>query len=173
MDSLLDLLFGLLALAGKYWFLVLGYLVYRMLGLDKKKNEKEEKQKRMPPLTPTVNGGQPKRMTVGQKPETAEPQVVLTEPPPPPEDSGEGVADWRPIPQASLTYVEENNADTQRGGFVPSFRDAAPMKTQVPVEPAHVIPKDKVRDGMKWAIILSQPRSKAPYRPFPRYKKSE
>ncbi|MGO0060522.1 hypothetical protein ACTID9_10980 [Brevibacillus fluminis] len=166
MDSLLDLIFGLLALAGKFWFLILGYVVVRMLGLDKKKKG----QSRIPPLTPTTDGGQSGRMTVGQRPDTIPSQPLPAKTTPQPEEWTEGEADWKPIPQAPLTYVEDSGADMQRH-VVPSLRDAAPLQTHVTVEPPSAIPKEKLREGMKWAIILSEPRSKAPYRPVQRYKK--
>lgn len=183
MDSLLDLLFGLLALAGKFWFLILGYVVVRMLGLDKKKKGQNGRQSKMPPLTPTTGGGQPRRMTVGQRPDAIPSRPIPAEPAPPqpeqwrePEEwaegseGAEGAPNWKPIPQAPLTYVEDSDADVQRN-VVPSLRDAAPLQTHVTVEPPSAIPKEKLREGMKWAIILSEPRSKTPYRPVQRYKK--
>jgi hypothetical protein len=171
MDSLLDLLFGLLALAGKYWFVVLGYAVYRLLGLDKKKNEKGSKRTMVPPLTPTSSGGQSGRMTVGPKPAAAEPHVYQPE-----STQGDAVPEeekeeWKPIPKASLTDVEENGSPSlQPGALIPVFQDAAPIATHVPVEPVKHVSKEKVREGMKWSIILSQPRSKAPYQLCQGYK---
>ncbi|MGE5701710.1 MAG: hypothetical protein ACM32O_04200 [Clostridia bacterium] len=159
MDDILDIVFTLIALAGKYWFVILGYIVYRMLGLEKKKGEKDKRKRRaLPPLTPVENGGQPGRMTVGQKPN--EPEVMYAEGD---SEAEEPNREWEPIPQASVTRVTPSEP-SEAGAIVPIFQDAAPIQTHVSTEPQRVVTREQVRDGMKWAIILSPPRSKAPFR---------
>ncbi|MET3290107.1 UNVERIFIED_CONTAM: hypothetical protein ABID98_002677 [Brevibacillus sp. OAP136] len=102
MDGLLDLFFALLALAGKYWFVVLGYVIYRMLGLDKKKSAKEAKRSQLPPLTPTTSGGENRRVTVGQRPAASQQQDAQ----PMPDETGETLEnrdyEWKPIPKSDL-----------------------------------------------------------------------
>lgn len=166
MDGLLDLFFALLALAGKYWFVVLGYVIYRMLGLDKKKSAKEAKRSQLPPLTPTTSGGENRRVTVGQRPAASQQQDAQ----PMPDETGETLEnrdyEWKPIPKATLTHVEQGESATPPGILVPIYQDAAPIETHVPVEPQHAVAKEKLREGMKWAIIFSEPRSRSPYRPM-------
>lgn len=154
MEDLLDLVFFLIDLFGEYWFVILGYFVYKVLGIDKDK----KKRKSPPPLTPVNPDMMPGRMTAEKAP--APPMVMETTP----MQSREREPEWQPIPPAEITRVEGDEAVREpSGAFVPVYQDAAPLETHVPTEPVHHVSRQTLREGMKWSIILSPPRSRAPY----------
>lgn len=159
MDDLLDLIFDLfgwiLPLIGKFWFVILAFLGYKIFGKGGKK----------------VSQGKPTRtLTPVNDPEG------FPVSPPPPKISKErkavrASAKYEPIQPESMEGVgveqEWAFAEPSRASRGPSLKVSDPSRT-VPAEPqqavSHPLHVDP-REGMKWALIFGEPRSKAPYAP--------
>lgn len=151
MDDLFDLLFDLfgwvLPLIGKFWFLILGYLGYKLFGQAAKKAAQDQKRRT---LTPVESGGFPspsqkvERKTVRASSRYEPVQVEQRD------DEG-----WdRPYePEAAPERASLDGMDqTYSKGF--PDRPGAEAKPAIDLDP---------REGMKWALIFGEPRSKRPY----------
>ncbi|NRR20755.1 hypothetical protein [Brevibacillus sp. MS2.2] len=157
MEDLMDLVVDLLGLVewiipliGKFWFVILGYLGYKALGKAGKKKMSQGKQ--MPPLTPATTSDIPmENKDYGRETVRASSKYE-----PPQQESMEGIGveqEWafsrtaRASTGPTITVKQSETmkvADSERVGTLPS---------------KHGNP----RDGMKWALIFGEPRSKAPY----------
>lgn len=155
MELILDLVFDVLGwvlpLLGKFWFLILAFLGYRLFGTGKKQMTEGKPHRR---LTPVESGGFPapapseERKTVRAS--------TKYEPVEEPYESLEGVG------------VEQEWAfsETLRQGDLRSVHvDEPPRQPERQEEQASPLKVVDPREGMKWAIIFGQPRSKAPYAP--------
>lgn len=151
MDDLFDLLFDLfgwvLPLIGKFWFLILGYLGYKLFGQAAKKAAQDQKRRT---LTPVESGGYP---TPPQKVERKSVRASSRyEPVQVEQRDNEG---WdRPY---------EPEAVPERGSLEGMDRtpvSGLPDRPETETTPA--IDLDP-REGMKWALIFGEPRSKRPY----------
>ncbi|MED1802116.1 hypothetical protein [Brevibacillus porteri] len=157
MEDLMDLVVDLLGLVewiipliGKFWFVILGYLGYKALGKAGKK--KMSQGKKMPPLTPATTSDIP-RETEDYGRETVR---AFSKYEPLQQESMEGIGveqEWafsstaRASTGPTITVKQSETmkvADSERAGTLSS---------------KHGNP----RDGMKWALIFGEPRSKAPY----------
>ncbi|MFF0827134.1 hypothetical protein ACFYU8_09660 [Brevibacillus sp. NPDC003359] len=156
MEDLMDLVVDLLGLVewiipliGKFWFVILGYLGYKALG---KAGKKMSQGKKMPPLTPTSTSDIPMETEdYGRKTVRASAKYEPTQP-----ESMEGVG------------VEQEWAfsRTARASTGPTIivKQSEPMKVADSERAKTFTSKHgNPRDGMKWALIFGEPRSKAPY----------
>ncbi|RNB57613.1 hypothetical protein EDM57_09870 [Brevibacillus gelatini] len=155
MDELIELLFDLfgwvLPLIGKYWFIILGYIGYKLLGLGGKgKRMAQGKPNR--PLTP-VETPWVEEPAVTQERQTVRASAKY-EPIEPDTESMEGVGveqEW-----AFPEPARASNGSTIRVSAAAA--EPAPQRAK----PRSVNTADP-REGMKWALIFGAPRSKAPY----------
>jgi len=158
MEDLLDLIFDLfgwiLPLIGKFWFVILAYLGYKIFG----KGGKKVSQGKLPRTLTPVHA--PDGFPAPSPPEISKERKVVR-----------ASAKYEPIQPVSMEGVgveqEWAFAEPSRALNGPSLRVSDPSRT-VPAErqqavshPLHVDP----REGMKWALIFGEPRSKAPYAP--------
>jgi hypothetical protein len=141
---LLDLAFGLI---GNFWPVILAYLGYKLFGgLGKKMSQGQPKRKpvrRMaagPVLTPVEGGGYPRR--VEREAETVE--VSKREQP--------------------VSQVDERRLYTEAVSADLPVHEAVDHSRPAPDENSLMDVPDP-REGLKWALIFSPPRAKAPYRP--------
>lgn len=143
MDQLSDLIGLILALVGKFWFVIIGYIGYKLLGVLGKLGQQTAKPRRHV-LTPVQGGGysRPAEDNVGQ--EFAEYGEVT-----------------RTTNEASSVRISDGVASVR-----PDMRQA---KTRTEVD---LVPDEEdwnatseAMEGMKWALIFSPPRAKAPYVP--------
>lgn len=147
LDLVADLLAWAWPLVGKFWFLIVGYILFKFFGKQGKKWVEEQSKRPAAPAAPQQM--QPADESQGRKRVRAS-------------------AKYEPIAPEELAYegAIRESAAAQKDGFedgrgrwstrddraaVPSPQQAAPL-----VDP---------REGMKWALIFGQPRSKSPYRP--------
>ncbi|WP_312117353.1 hypothetical protein [Brevibacillus reuszeri] len=156
MDDLLDLIFDLigwvLPLIGKFWFVILAYLGYKAFGKASKKVTQGKVSPTLTPvsdpssfpMTPTFEEEERKPVRASAKYEPIEPESM----------EGVGV-------EQEWAFTEPARASTG-----PSLRLNSDSNQQVLAEskrtessPLTVDP----REGMKWALIFGEPRSKAPY----------
>ena len=157
MDDLLDLVFDLigwvLPLIGKFWFVILAYLGYKIFG----KTGKKMTQGKMPRTLTPVND--PTSFEVTRPSEDAEVRKPVR-----------ASAKYEPIEPGSMegVGVEQEWAFTEptRASTGPSLRVGSVSEPMVLSEakrtessPLDVDP----REGMKWALIFGEPRSKVPY----------
>jgi hypothetical protein len=147
-----DLLFALLDLAfdliGEFWPVILAYLGYKLFGgLGKRMSQGQPEGKpvrRMsagPDLTPVEGGGFPSRVE-----RKAEPVEALKQELPVSQDGDRHL------------YTDAVSAVLPSDEAVDHFSQPA-AEVDAPVG----IPNP--REGLKWALIFSPPRAKAPYRP--------
>lgn len=158
MDDLLDLIFDLfgwiLPLIGKFWFVILAYLGYKIFG----KGGKKVSQGKLPRTLTPVND--PESFPVSPPPEISPERKAVR-----------ASAKYEPIRPESMEGVgveqEWAFAEPHRASNGPSLRLGNTAQT-VPAEPkqaaSHPLNVDP-REGMKWALIFGEPRSKAPYAP--------
>lgn len=154
MDDLLDLIFDLfgwiLPLIGKFWFVILAYLGYKIFGKGGKK---------------VSQGKLPRTLTPVHDPDNTPVS------PPPERRAARASAKYEPIQPESMEGVgveqEWAFAEPSRASNGPSLRlgNAAQTMTAEPKQAtSHPLNVDP-REGMKWALIFGEPRSKAPYAP--------
>jgi len=151
MEELIDLLFSLLGwiipLIGKFWLLILALIAYRIFGKSGKRMA-QGKPRRM--LTPVENGGYP--IQVPPREERKQVRASSRYEPLAPEESLEGVG------------IEQEGAFADPDHPVrPSERISLPPAVQEAAEPSAPAFGLDPREGMKWAIIFGEPRSKAPH----------
>ncbi|CAI8738277.1 Transmembrane protein [Brevibacillus sp. IT-7CA2] len=148
--DLLDLVEWVIPLIGKFWFVILGYLGYKALGKAGKK--KMSQGKKMPPLTPATTSDIPMET----------------------EDYGRETvrasSKYEPLQRESMEGIgveqEWAFSSTARASTGPTItvKQAEPMKVADSERVGTVKSKHgNPRDGMKWALIFGEPRSKAPY----------
>ncbi|NRS47818.1 hypothetical protein [Brevibacillus sp. HB2.2] len=148
--DLLDLVEWIIPLIGKFWFVILGYLGYKALGKTGKK--KMSQGKKMPPLTP----------------------VSTSEIPMETEEYGRETvrasSKYEPLQQESLEGVgveqEWAFSSPARASTGPTItvKESETKKVAVSERASTLTAKQgNPRDGMKWALIFGEPRSKAPY----------
>lgn len=149
LDLVSDLLGWLLPLIGKFWFLILGYLGYKIFGQAAKKAAQDQKRRT---LTPVESGGYP------TPPQKVERKTIRAssryEPVQVQQHDDEG---W--------DHPPEREAEFDRGSLEGMDRERTRVKVlpDVPkAEPKPAIDLDP-REGMKWALIFGEPRSKRPY----------
>jgi hypothetical protein len=143
LDLAAELLGWLLPLIGKYWFLILGYIGYKVFGKAAKKAEQKQKT-----LTPAESGGFP------TPPKTTERKAVRAS------SKHEPVYDYS-LEDADVErerpyrYTEADEREVherlKRGS---TSQEVPNSKPAINLDP---------REGMKWALIFGEPRSKAPY----------
>ncbi|MCG5251102.1 hypothetical protein [Brevibacillus agri] len=160
MDDLLDLLFDLfgwlLPLIGKYWFIILGYIGYKLLGLGGKGNGKGKKMSQgrpNRPLTPVETPWARQEPAVTEERKTVRASAKY-EPMDRDTESMEGVGveqEW-----AFSEPVRASTGSTIR--LTAAAAQSAPQRAKP--QPASTVDP---REGMKWALIFGEPRSKAPY----------
>ncbi|MGG1658742.1 hypothetical protein [Brevibacillus sp. NRS-1366] len=156
MEDLLDLVFDLfgwvLPLIGKFWFVILAYLGYKVFG----KGGKKMTQGKLPrTLTPVSD---PKRFPVSPPSEVAQERKAVRasvkyEPIQPESMEGVGV-------EQEWAFAEPTRASNGPSLRVGNTGHTLPSESkQAALQPLKVDP----REGMKWALIFGEPRSKAPY----------
>ncbi len=139
-----ELLFELLELAivliGKFWFVILGYLGYKVLGNLRRWTGKgvSEGKPRSIVLTPVEGGGFP-RSYESDRPQDDIERIDMVEP-----------------PMQIDPYAAALTEQPEIQGSLESEQDAAQQTNGPGLDP---------REGMKWAIIYGPPRAKAPYAP--------
>ncbi|MFY0545092.1 hypothetical protein [Brevibacillus sp. H7] len=146
MENLLfDLLEVAIVLIGKFWFVILGYIGYKLFGgLGKRAGKGVSQGKpRQVVLTPVEGGGFP-RWEQRSKPEEVSERM----------DSNEAKAAWTETEDGNLNAAEPST----RGEFLVSDPDPEEKKDALDLD---LDP----REGLKWAIIYGPPRAKAPYAP--------
>ncbi|MGN7468607.1 hypothetical protein [Brevibacillus sp. SAFN-007a] len=158
MDDLLDLLvdlFGwLLPLIGKFWFLILGYLGYKLLGLGGKGTGKKMSQGRPNrPLTPVETPWARQAPAVSEERKTVRASARY-EPVEREAESMEGVG-------VEQEWAFPQPARASSGSTIRVAAAAAqPTPQQAKPQPGRMADP---REGMKWALIFGEPRSKTPY----------
>jgi hypothetical protein len=139
-----ELLFQLLELAilliGKFWFVILGFFGYKLLGRLGRRAGKglSQGQPRTVVLTPVEGGGFPLR-----------------------KEHPESVEDIQRLESA----VVQGKAE---GSFFEGEQLPNPVPPDAPIETATTQTDEPVfdpREGMKWAIIYGPPRAKEPHAP--------
>lgn len=156
MEDLMDLVVDLLGmvewiipLIGKFWFVILGYLGYKALG---KAGKKMSQGKKMPPLTPASTTDFPV--------ETEDYDTTTVR----------ATSKYEPLERESLEGVGLE----QEWAFSTPARASTGTTISVAQSSASVMEGTKregnlrekhgnPRDGMKWALIFGEPRSKSPY----------
>ncbi|WP_409178283.1 hypothetical protein [Brevibacillus fortis] len=156
MEDLMDLVVDLLGLVewiipliGKFWFVILGYLGYKALG---KAGKKMSQGKKMPPLTPATTSDIPMET----------------------EDYGRETvrasSKYEPLQQESMEGIgveqEWAFSTTARASTGPTItvKQSETMKVTDSEQARTLTSKQgNPRDGMKWALIFGEPRSKVPY----------
>lgn len=153
LDLVADLLGVVLPLIGKFWFLILGYLAYKLFGRQGKKWV-EEQPKRT--LTPVETGGFP---PLEQPQERKKARASSTYEPIAPDEVSAARAkqEWAAAKAVSPSSPNMRSGETQGTA-------AAPFSSSVDAKP-DAKPLIDPREGMKWALIFGQPRSKSPYVP--------
>lgn len=157
MEDLMDLVVDLLGLVewiipliGKFWFVILGYLGYKALGKAGKK--KMSQGKKMPPLTPASMSDIPMDTEdYGRKTVRASTKYEPIQP-----ESMEGIG-------VEQEWAFSSTARASTGPTI-TVKQSEPMKV-ADLEQARTLTSKhgNPRDGMKWALIFGEPRSKAPY----------
>lgn len=153
MDAIIELILELLGWAlpflGKFWFIIAGYLAYKLLGKRSKKMAQGKPQRK---LAPVENRGFP----VPAQPQ--EPKTVRAtskyEPIEPVSMEGIGV-------EQEWAFSEPLRASVERP--LHSGEDA--RSSDRPESMEHPLGGFDPREGMKWAIIFGEPRAKAPFAP--------
>jgi hypothetical protein len=153
MDAIIELILELLGWAlpilGKFWFIIVGYLGYKLLGKTSKKMAQGKPKRR---LTPVENGGypvpvqpqEPKTVRASSKYEPIEPESM----------EGIGV-------EQEWAFSEPSRSSIERP--LHSREDA--RSSERPESMEHPLEGFDPREGMKWAIIFGEPRAKAPFAP--------
>ncbi|KKX55945.1 hypothetical protein [Brevibacillus borstelensis] len=158
MDDLLELLFDLLGwaipLIGKFWFVILGYLGYKLLGLkgNKKPNQKPAPR---PVLTPADGGGWP-----WEQEQEERRTVTSLEPRPeaaPAMESNVQTEGWQ---ESEHLVTLETAVEAER----PLERKESASAPAVSREEEQHDTFDP-REGMKWAMIYGPPRARTPHLP--------
>lgn len=142
-DLLFDLIGLLIGLIGKFWMLILIFLGYTLFGKSRG-YKKRTPTMRPPVLTPVYSPEAPREVSESRRNEASYPPVE------------------------TKTAEEDTVLTTQA---------ANPLIPSAAIEPAvdsseEPAPPDP-REAMKWAMIFSEPRAKAPYSPprkFIKYK---
>ncbi|MBH0331902.1 hypothetical protein ABH14_19445 [Brevibacillus brevis] len=148
--DLLDLVEWIIPLIGKFWFVILGYLGYKALGKTGKK--KMSQGKKMPPLTPVSTSEIPME-TEEYSRETVRASSKYE---PLQQESMEGVGveqEWAfssPVRASTGPTITVKESETKK---VADSERASTLTAK----------QGNPRDGMKWALIFGEPRSKAPY----------
>ncbi len=155
--DLLEGLIGLaLALLGKYWYIVLGVILFKLFGRGKQQQQKHTP----PPLTPVERPEAPAYEEEGRsygeyewEPEPTSPKRELTE-----------------VEAELLARESQNQQDEAVPVFTLAEERSEPPAERVeavakPEQPQLELPPNPAREGMKWAMIFAQPRAKAPYTP--------
>jgi hypothetical protein len=156
MEDLMDLVVDLLGLVewiipliGKFWFVILGYLGYKALG---KAGKKMSQGKKMPPLTPASTSNIPME-TENYGRETVR---ASTKYEPLQRESMEGIGVEQEWAFSSPARASTGPTITVKQSETMKVADSERERT---LTSKHGNP----RDGMKWALIFGEPRSKAPY----------
>ncbi|MED1946398.1 MULTISPECIES: hypothetical protein [Brevibacillus] len=148
--DLLDLVEWIIPLIGKFWFVILGYLGYKVLGKTGKK--KMSQGKKMPPLTPATTSDIPMETSEYGR------------------ETVRASSKYEPLQQESMEGV---GVEQEWAFSSPARASTGPTITVKQSESMKVADSDRAktltskhgnpRDGMKWALIFGEPRSKAPY----------
>ncbi|MEJ8548015.1 hypothetical protein [Brevibacillus borstelensis] len=162
MDDLIDLLFDLLGwaipLIGKFWFVILGYLGYKLFGLkgDKKRQQKPSPR---PVLTPVESGGWP------LEPEQEERRTVTRL------DSQPEAA---PVIESSMQTEGWSESDRLKSQLETAAEAERPLRAKESAGAPSVTREEEKREtldpreGMKWAMIYGPPRARTPHLPVRR-----
>lgn len=160
-DILIEFLDVILLLLAKFWYVIIGFLGYLLLG--KSKDPKKRRQPAFPPvLTPTHDGGFP---PPNQASPEAKQELEMDQ-----RDFGE--ATWTASPQDGekeenqpfIMAAEPLGSIEQEKGGVRTVPQSG-IKDPASVESKQVQQPIDAREGMKWALIFSPPRAKDPYKP--------
>lgn len=145
LDLVGDLLGWLWPLIGKFWFLIVGYIGYKIFGQAAKKAGQDQKRRT---LTPVESGGFPTPQT------TKERKVVRASSKyePVQADSREQVG--MEYEGLDRPYEVEQRKSSEREDSGLLMEETPNSKSAIRLDP---------REGMKWALIFGEPRSKAPY----------
>lgn len=145
LDLVGDVLSWLWPLIGKFWFLIVGYIGYKIFGQAAKKAGQEQKRRT---LTPVESGGFP----TPQKTKERKAVRASSKYEPVPADSREQVGmEYERLDRPSEV---EQRMTSERKESGRSMEEAPNSKSAIQLDP---------REGMKWALIFGEPRSKAPY----------
>jgi hypothetical protein len=146
LDLAADLLSWAWPLIGKFWFLILGYLAYKFFGKQGKKWVEEQSKRASAPAgtdgtPPVAKRPEPKRVRATSTYEPVAPEAI------------ERVGAMQESAAAGA-----NVSAVHRGRALEHSRSSSlPRKEEKPLADP--------REGMKWALIFGQPRSKSPYIP--------
>ncbi|MFS0554615.1 hypothetical protein [Brevibacillus sp. 179-C9.3 HS] len=157
MEDLMDLVVDLLGvvewiipLIGKFWFVILGYLGYKALGKAGKK--KMAQGKKMPPLTPANTPDIPlETEDYGSQTVRASSKYEPLQ-----RESMEGVG-------VEQEWAFSSTARASTGPTISVKQPESPMEIESERARTLTSKHGNPREGMKWALIFGEPRSKAPY----------
>lgn len=145
LDLVGELLSWLWPLIGKFWFLIVGYIGYKLFGQAAKKTGQEQRRRTLTPVesrgfpTPQpATEGKSVRASSKYEPVLTEPQEIF------------GMDQDRPDRR---NEAEQRKFTEQEYSGQPML-DVPGSKPAIQLDP---------REGMKWALIFGEPRSKAPY----------
>lgn len=147
LDWLFDILGWILPLIGKFWLLIAGYLGYKFLGKGKKKAAQSMPRRELTPVAgsfPADEPKQPETVRASAKYEPIEPESL------------EGVGFEQEWAFAEPTEPEPDHSV--------HLKEVAPALEPTGQHQKQAVDADP-REGMKWALIFGQPRSKAPFAP--------
>ncbi|TKI56218.1 hypothetical protein E8L90_12505 [Brevibacillus antibioticus] len=148
--NLLDVVEWIIPLIGKFWVVILGYVGYKALGKAGKK--KMSQGKKMPPLTPASTSNFPlETEEYGRETVRASSKYEPLQ-----QESMEGVGVEQEWAFSSMARASTGPTITVKESETKKVADSERART---LTSKHGNP----RDGMKWALIFGEPRSKAPY----------
>lgn len=171
MDDLLELLFDLLGwllpLIGKFWLVILAFIGYKVFGKGKKMSQGRAQRT----LTPVESGGFPHPQPSEERRQVRTLNSASGEDLPEERRQVRASSKYEPIQPAPFESLEGVGVE-QEWAFAESDHSvhaAERKQTKKPVlleAPEAVAADIDPREGMKWAIIFGEPRSKAPFAPL-------
>ncbi|GEB31942.1 MULTISPECIES: hypothetical protein [Brevibacillus] len=154
-DLFLDLIDWILPLLGKFWFVILGYIGYKLLGKEKAKGKRMSQGLPNKPLTPVDTPWTAEPAPDAQQERKTVRATAKYEPLESRAESMEGVG-----VEQEWAFSEPVRAST--GSTIRTSSATRQMSAAQRVKPQSAAPLDP-REGMKWALIFGEPRSKASY----------